>query len=380
MQKVHCKQSSGASLALAFFALMITLATTLPLPARAQNSPPPPTPPPSSSTGPTFNTNSAPGSDSNANQSDQSQDQPAATVKVNVEVVQLFFNVKDKHGALIPNLVKDNFDILEDGKQQAIKYFKAESDLPLTLGILIDSSGSQQRVLDMEKEVGGSFLESILRPKDEAFVISFDVDITLLQDFTTSVSRLRHALNEAKINTGGVSCAGGPIGPQGPIPCSSTGPRGTALYDAVYLASHDEFSHEVGRKAMILLTDGEDEGSRLKIKDAIEAAQKADAICYVLLIADRGFYGFGGYHGDSEMKKLTQETGGRVIEVGNKIDKLRQAFDQIAQELRSQYNIGYTPTNSARDGSFRKVEIKPKDGDYKVQARSGYYAVARQEE
>src|SRR5580693_8465761 len=377
MPKVHCKQSSGASLALAFFALMITLATTLSLPVRAQNSPPPPTPPPSSSTGPTFNTNSAPSSDSNANQSDQSQDQSAATVKVNVEVVQLFFNVKDKHGALIPNLVKDNFDILEDGKQQTIKYFKAESDLPLTLGILIDSSGSQQRVLDMEKEVGGSFLESILRPKDEAFVISFDVDITLLQDFTTSVSRLRHALNEAKINTGGVSCAGGPIGPQGPIPCSSTGPRGTALYDAVYLASHDEFSHEVGRKAMILLTDGEDQGSKLKIKDAIEAAQKADTICYVLLIADRGItLGFG----DSEMKKLTQETGGRVIQVGNKIEKLRQAFDQISQELRSQYNAGYVPTNSARDGSFRKVEIKPNKGDYKIQARSGYYATPRHED
>src|SRR3984885_9109677 len=381
MQKVHCKQSSGASLALAFFALMITLATTLPLPARAQNSPPPPTPPPSSPTGPTFNTNSTPGSDSNANQSDQSQDQPAATVKVNVEVVQLFFNVKDKHGALIPNLVKDNFDILEDGKQQAIKYFKAESDLPLTLGILIDSSGSQQRVLDMEKEVGGSFLESILRPKDEAFVISFDVDITLLQDFTTSVSRLRHALNEAKINTGGVSCAGGPIGPQGPIPCSSTGPRGTALYDAVYLASHDEFSHEVGRKAMILLTDGEDEGSRLKIKDAIEAAQKADAIVYVLLCADRGFYGsFGvGYSGESEMRKLTEATGGRVINVGNKLDKLREAFDQIAAELRSQYNLGYTPTNTVLDSGYRKLEIKSKQG-YKIQTRAGYYAMAHEQQ
>ncbi len=315
--------------------------------------------------------------------SDQQQgqsDESTTTLKVNVEVVQLFFNVKDKHGALIPNLNKSDFDIFEDGKPQTIKYFKAESDLPLTLGMLIDSSGSQQRVLDMEKEVGASFLENILRSKDEAFVISFDIDITLLQDFTNSVSRLRHALNAAKINTGGVSCAGGPIGPQGPIPCSSTGPRGTALYDAVYLASHDELSHEVGRKAMILLTDGEDEGSRLKIKDAIEAAQKADAICYVLLIADRGFYGFGGYSGDSEMKKLTQQTGGRMIEVGNKIDKLRQAFDQIAQELRSQYNIGYSPTNTARDGSFRKVEIKPKQGNYKIQARSGYYAVARPED
>ncbi|MFZ3263085.1 MAG: VWA domain-containing protein [Terriglobales bacterium] len=316
---------------------------------------------------------------SNDQQQGQS-DETTTTLKVNVEVVQLFFNVKDKHGALIPNLNKEDFDIFEDGKPQTIKYFKAESDLPLTLGMLIDSSGSQQRVLDMEKEVGASFLENILRSKDEAFVISFDIDITLLQDFTNSVSRLRHALNEARINTGGVSCAGGPIGPQGPIPCSSTGPRGTALYDAVYLASHDELSHEVGRKAMILLTDGEDEGSRLKIKDAIEAAQKADAICYVLLIADRGFYGFGGYSGDSEMRKLTEQTGGRMIEVGNKIDKLRQAFDQIAQELRSQYNIGYTPTNTARDGSFRKVEIKPKQGNYKIQARSGYYAVARPED
>ncbi len=318
---------------------------------------------------------------SQAPSSDQTQDQSTETLKVNVEVVQLFFNVKDKHGALIPNLNKDNFDIFEDGKQQTIKYFKAESDLPLTLGILIDTSGSQQRVLDMEKEVGSSFLENIIRPKDEAFVISFDIDINLMQDFTNSVSKLRHALNDSKINTGGVSCSGGPIGPQGPIPCSSTGPRGTALYDAVYLASHDELSHEVGRKAMILLTDGEDQGSRLKIKDAVEAAQKADAICYVLLIADRGFYGFGfGYSGDSDMKKLTQETGGRVIEVGNKIDKLRKAFEEISAELRSQYNIGYTPTNATRDGGFRKVEIKPKEGDYKIQARSGYYAIPRRDD
>jgi VWFA-related protein len=338
--------------ALAAFALVTFLA----LPAAGQNATPPP--------------------NSNA----QSQDESSETLKVNVEVVQLFFNVKDKHGTLIPDLTKDNFDVSEDGKPQTIKYFKAETDLPLTLGILIDSSGSQINVLEMEKTVGGSFLESILRPKDEAFVISFDIDINLLQDFTNSVSRLRHALNEARINTGGVSCSGGPMGPQGPIPCSSTGPRGTALYDAVYLASHDEFSHEVGRKAMILLTDGEDQGSRLKIKDAIEAAQKADAICYVLLIADRGFYGLGGYSGDSEMRKLTQETGGRVIQVGNKIEKLRQAFDQISQELRSQYNIGYTPTNTTRDGSFRKVEIKPKQGEYKIQARSGYYATRRQGE
>lgn len=366
MAKLHLRLGPLASA----LALMLTIC----LAAGAQ------TPPGAASNAPTSNSDTA---GEHQQENEQSpQEEPATTLKVNVEVVQLFFNVKDKHGALIPNLTKDNFDVFEDGKQQTIKYFKAETDLPLTLGILIDTSGSQQRVLGMEQEVGASFLENILRPKDEAFVISFDIDINLLQDFTNSVSKLRRALNDTKINTGGVSCAGGPIGPQGPIPCSSTGPRGTALYDAVYLASHDELSHEVGRKAMVLLTDGQDEGSKLKIKDAIEAAQKSDVICYVLLIADRGFYGFGGfgYSGDSEMRKLTQETGGRVIDVGNKIDKLRKAFDDIAAELRSQYNIGYTPTNTVRDGSFRKVEIKSKQGDYKIQSRSGYYAIARRDD
>jgi VWFA-related protein len=161
----------------------------------------------------------------------------------------------------------------------------------------------------------------------------------------------------------------------GPVPTSSI-PRGTLLYDAVYLAGHDELSNQVGRKAMIILTDGEDQGSQLTIKDAIEAAQKADSIVYVLLIADRGFYGFGGYSGDSAMKKLASENGGRVIQVGNKYDKLKQAFDQVAQELRSQYNVGYTPVNNKLDGTFRHVEIRPKNKDYKIQARNGYYALA----
>jgi VWFA-related protein len=231
-------------------------------------------------------------------------------------------------------------------------------------------------VLEMEKEVGGAFLNDILRDKDEAFVIAFDVNVDLLQDFTNDVRRLKAALNKAKINTGGGSGGGIPGLGGGPIPTSN--PRGTLLYDAVYLAAHDELSHEVGRKAMILLTDGEDQGSQLRIRDAIEAAQKSDSICYVLLIADRGFYGFGGYSGDSEMKKLANETGGRVIEVGNKFDKLKDAFEQIAKELRSQYNVGYTPTNNTQDGTFRKIELHSKQG-YKIQTRSGYYAIARKE-
>jgi len=300
--------------------------------------------------------------------SPQDQDQkPSETLKVRVNVVQLFFNVKDKKGTLIPNLSKDEFEVLEDGKPQTIKYFAAEADLPLTLGMLIDSSGSQKEVLDMEKQVGGAFLKQILRPKDQAYVMSFDITSELLQDYTSDTRRLQNALNKAKINTGFTGIPG--MGE--PVPIHN--PAGTVLYDAVYLSSHEMLAKEIGRKAMILLTDGQDEGSKLKIRDAIEAAQKADAIVYVLLCADRGFYGGFGYAGESEMKKLTEQTGGRVINVGNKIDKLREAFDQIATELRSQYNIGYTPTNEKLDGTFRKLEIKSKQ-NYKVQARAGYYA------
>jgi VWFA-related protein len=184
-------------------------------------------------------------------------------------------------------------------------------------------------------------------------------------------------MDKAVINTGGASGGIPGIG-QGPIPTSNI-PRGTLLYDAVYLAAHDKLSQEVGRKAMILLTDGGEQGSQMNMKDAIEAAQKADAVVYVLLIADRphlgAIYNGGGYYGMGDMKKMTSETGGRVIEVGNNLDKLKDAFAQIQHELRTQYNIGYSPTNAARDGGFRRIEIKAANNkDLKVQSRNGYYA------
>jgi VWFA-related protein len=293
------------------------------------------------------------------------------TFKAEVNVVNLFYNVKDKHGMLIPALTKDDFQVFEDGKPQTIKYFSSESNQPLTLGIMIDTSASQTRVLDIEQEACAQFLKAVLREKDLAFVINFDVDVDLDQDFTNNIRDLTHALNKMQINAG---MGGGPPGlGGGPIP---TTPRGTLLYDAIYLGADEKLKSEVGRKAMIIFTDGEDQGSRLRIQDAIEAAQKADTICYVILIADRGFYGGFGYSGDSDMRKLAEATGGRVIEVGNKQDKLKAAFDQIQNELRSQYNIGYTSTNNKLDGSYRKIQIKSK-GDYKVQARQGYYAIAK---
>ena len=341
---------------------------TLVIPATAQQSPA--APQPDSQPAPAQAPATAQQPAGQGQQSGDSQ-QPTETLKVNVNVVQLFFNVKDKHGALIPNLTKDDFEVYEDGKQQTMKYFTAETNLPLTLGIMIDASGSQKNVLDMEKEVGGAFLKQVLTDKDEAYVISFDISVDLLQDYTRDVHRLQAALNKVKISsdfTSGIPGMGG-----GPVPQQNS--PGTLLYDAVYLSAHDMLAKEVGRKAMVLLTDGQDEGSRLKIKDAIEAAQKADAIIYVLLCADRGGYFSAGmaYSGEGEMRKLTEATGGRVINVGNKFDKLRDAFDQIAAELRSQYNIGYTPTNTKQDGTYRKLEIKNKQ-NYKIQARAGYYA------
>jgi len=297
------------------------------------------------------------------------QDQPVTTLKVNVQVVNLYFNVKDKRGALIPNLKKDDFQVTEDGKPQTIKYFAAESNQPLTLGLLIDTSGSQARVLPMEKEVGAAFLRDILTPKDLAFLINFDISVDLIQDYTNDAARLRRAMEKTMINDGGGSGAGGIAGAgQGTIPVSR--PKGTLLYDAVYVASTDKLQREAGRKAMVLLTDGGDQGSQETLANAIQAAQRSEVIVYVIMIADRMYF----RSGDSEMHKLADQTGGRVIDVGNNPKKLRDAFDQIGAELRSQYMIGYTPTNIVADGKYRKMEVKAANPEYKIQARKGYYA------
>jgi VWFA-related protein len=297
----------------------------------------------------------------------QKDDQGTETFKVSVDVVNVFFNVKDGHGALIPGLVKDDFTLAEDGGPQTIKYFSSESNQPLTMGILIDTSPSQQRVLGMEQEIGAAFLREVMTQKDIAFLISFDVDVALLEDYTSDTRRLREGMRKAHIGGAQPDLMGG-----GGNPVPTMGSQGaTKLYDAVYLAAREQLSQEVGRKAMILLTDGGENGSKVKLADAIEAAQKADVICYVLLVEDRSQY--WQFQGDGLVKKLAVETGGRVIDVGSKPEKLKAAFDQISNELRSQYNIGYTSTNTQKDGSFRKIEIKSRKG-YKIQSRRGYYA------
>lgn len=304
-----------------------------------------------------------------------------ATFKLNVNLVNVFFTVKDKQGNLVPHLTKNDCTITEDKVPQTLKNFVAETNQPLTLGILLDTSGSQQYVLPLEQDAGSRFLERVLKQKDEAFLLSFDVNVDLLQDYTNSPRLLKRAMDKAEINTaGGNGAAGIPGAGGGTVPTIGD-PKGTLLYDAVYLASNEKLSQETGRKAMILLTDGDDQGSRIKIGEAIAAAQKSNAIIYVILIADRGFYGgFGmGYYGYSAAKKMAEETGGRLIDVGNNGKKLEAAFQQIEDELRTQYVASYTPSNTKLDGTFRHLAVQCQGDGLKVQVRKGYYALAPQD-
>jgi VWFA-related protein len=289
------------------------------------------------------------------------------TLKVNVNLVNVYFSVRDKNG-YITNLHKDDCSIFEDKNPQKTKNFTQEKNLPLTIGILLDTSGSQQNVLPLEQTSGAEFLKDVLTPKDEAFLISFDINVNLLADYTNSPREIKRSIDSAVINTGAGT---GSVTGNGSA-------RGTLLYDAVYLAAHDKLRQEAGRKILVLLTDGGDQGSQENLKTATEAAQKANAIIYVILIADRGFYGgFGmGYTGDADMERLARDTGGRVINVGNNGKKLQEAFDQIQDELRTQYLASYTSTNpKVNDGTFRNLNITCQQGQ-KIQARKGYYAMA----
>jgi VWFA-related protein len=290
-----------------------------------------------------------------------------ATLNVNVNLVNLYFSARDKDG-FVTNLRKDDCAIAEDKVPQTIKNFTQEKTLPLTIGILLDTSGSQEHVLPLEQESGATFLRDVLTPKDEAFLISFDINVDLLADYTNRASDIKRALDKASINTGAGT---------GSITGNGT-PRGTLLFDAVYLAANEKLRQEAGRKILVLLTDGGDQGSQETLKTATEAAQKANAIIYVILIADHGFYG-GGFNladsGARDMDKLATDTGGRVINVGNNGKRLEDAFNQIQDELRTQYLASYTPTNAKADGTFRTISLSCGKG-LKVQTRKGYYAIS----
>jgi VWFA-related protein len=303
--------------------------------------------------------------------------QDEATIKVDVSIVNILCSVHNKGNGLVGNLEKKDFQIFEDGKQQEIKYFTRETDLPLTIGLLVDTSKSQERLMEPERRAASEFFTKVLRKKDLAFLMQFGAEAELLQDSTNSPKLLQDGLRQLRLSV--------PVGGlhPGPVPTQQS-QAGTILFDAVYLAADEKLKGEVGRKAMVLITDGVDTGSRISIAKAIEAAQKADSIIYSIDYEDRAAYGggfgtinLGGGGGERDLGKMSSETGGRVFKVDRK-NSLDDIFREIQEEMRSQYAIGYTSTNPKKDGGYRKIDIKVAEKDYKVQARKGYYAIERE--
>lgn len=286
---------------------------------------------------------------------------PEQPIRVQVALVNLFATVRDAHKRIIPDLTKDDFRVHEDNQEQKLAFFTHETSLPITLGLLIDTSGSEMRMLPAEQEAASRFLQRVLRKEDLAMVISFDIDVDLLSDFTNDPAKLERAIQRARINAPST-----PATVQGPLP--QTGPKGTNFYDAVYLACREKLSSETGRKALVILTDAEDNGSKVRLEEALEAAQRTDTVIHILLVYDPMYGANAG-----AAKKLAEETGGRMIEVRSE-KKLLEAFDEISEELRTQYTLGYYPTNAARDGRFRKIKIETTRKDTHVLARKGYYA------
>ena len=285
-------------------------------------------------------------------------------LKVQVRVVNLFVTVRDKRNAIVTDLSKDDFKVYEDGKEQKIEFFSKEVNLPLTLGLLVDTSGSMEHMLPAEQSTASMFLERVMKKGDLTTLISFDTDADLLTDFTGSIAELERGLNRARVNE--------PFAPVTPGTVPDTHPRGTVFYDAVYLVAREKLGTEVGRRAIVVLTDAVDEGSRVRLEEAIEAAQRADAVVHILLIADPRYFFVQG-SGAGVAHKMADETGGRMIEVKG-AKNLPQAFEQLAEELRSQYSLGYYSTNPTHDGRFRKIKVEVTHSDLKVLARKGYYA------
>ncbi|MGA3053542.1 MAG: VWA domain-containing protein [Candidatus Korobacteraceae bacterium] len=332
--------------------------------------------------------------------------QQTPTFSSDVNVVNVLATVRDKRGQIVNNLTKDDFKLEEDGRPQTIRYFAKETDLPLTLGLLVDTSMSQRRVLEQERVASYAFLEHLMREdKDKAFVIHFDWDIELLQDLTSSRKKLNAALEKLD-NPEFEQSGGGGGGGGGGSPGSGGHHRGggTTLYDAVFLASDELMQKQQGRKAVIILSDGVDTGSKVTLTRAIEAAQRANTLVYSILFADREAYGNGGFgghmggmgggmgrpggmgrggppgypqqsHPDGKkvMEQIARETGGRFFEVSKK-QSIDQIYASIEEELRNQYSLGYSPDKADASPGYHKIHLTTTQKDLVVQTRDGYYS------
>ena len=337
---------------------------------------------------------------------------PPTTVQVNVKVVTMAVTVRDKHGAIVPNLTKADFTLTEDGRPQAIKYFNPDKDVPLNLGLLVDTSMSQRKLLDDERTGSQHFLDAMLTdPKDKAFVIQFDHEVDLLEDLTPDKGKLRAAIDQI----------GAPQFQQTSTDDSGQGSGGhhyggggTMLYDSIYLASNEVLMKQQGRKAVVVLTDGVDRGSKETLNGAIEAAQRADTVVYAIYYKGEeshssgggfpgggrhggmgypgGGYpgGGGGYPGGGRggqrpqsqephvdgkkiLEQICGQTGGRMFEVTKK-ETADQIYNTIAEEMRGQYMLGYTPDKQSTDSGYHKIVLTATKKDLTAQTRDGYYA------
>src|SRR5580698_1534048 len=287
------------------------------------------------------------------------QEQPTFTTEV--KVVNVLATVRDKKGAFVSDLGKDDFSVLENGRTQVIRYFSRETDLPLTLGLMIDTSMSQKRVMEAERIASYAFLEQVLREKkDQVFIMQFDLSPIMRQELTSSFLKLSEALQ--RVDTPNMSDLR-----------SQTG-GGTMLYDAMLKASKEIMAGQTGRKALIVLSDGVDTGSEASVMDAIATAQKADTLIYSILFSDEGFYGgFGEGNGRGILMRMSRETGGGFFEVSKK-QSLDAIFTQLQEELRSQYNVGYVSDQPVSISEFRKIQLTTHQKGLTVQARSRYWA------
>jgi VWFA-related protein len=289
-----------------------------------------------------------------------------------VKVVNVLATVRDKQGQIVKNLKREDFTLLEDGRPQVIRYFAQQSDLPLTLGLLVDTSYSERRMIPTERTASHKFLDQVLRPEqDKAFLIHFDHDVELLLDLTSSREQLERALDRLQV-------------PKRHEPSQGPAFGGTAFYDSIYLAAGEILKKQPGRKALIMLTDGEDNASKISMEEAISAAERADTLGYVVRISDEeiGSMVGAGWHGprgaierlDGKkiLKRIAKETGGGYFEFGKK-KSLEHIYSEIEEDLRNQYSLGYTSDKPDSKSGFRKIELKTASKGLVVQARNGYY-------
>jgi len=272
-------------------------------------------------------------------------------IRAEVALVNVVFTAVDRSGRPVRGLVPENFRIFENREEQKIEYFSelgGGSQVPLTIALLIDTSGSVKDKLEFEKTTAGEFFKEVLRPaKDLALIIQFDSEVNLVQDFTQNQDDLISAMKGLRAG------------------------NSTSLYDAIYLAAEEKLKHETGRKVMVVISDGEDTSSKLRKEEAIEAAQKRDVLIYGIGVRSDDFGSNFGV-----LKKFAEETGGAFFSPRARFEEIQAAFRSIGEELQGQYSLAYIPTNRKKDGSFRSIDLRSKTGGVRIRARKGYYAPA----